>query len=299
MTTSAPTSGQQQSSDRKVSMNLTTFLRHRGGRAGLNIRADGFVLLDEMLALKQFQGVTRERIEEIVRTSDKQRFALQLEGDQWYIRANQGHTMKHVDQLELTPITSPEQVVLIFVSCYFHSLFNNQVPMVIHGTYRSNLVSILQTGLEKRSRNHIHFAKGMFQEVISGFRHDVDTLIFIDLAKCLAAGILFFESVNGVILSEGVDGAISRDFFAKVTSADGTPIAADEYAALIRQADSLPKPQQQQQGSQRRKPKPAAAQADDATQGAALDRQPSPSQPKQQQKQRGPRVQGAGWAAKT
>eukprot|EP00698_Gefionella_okellyi_P012908 TRINITY_DN3507_c0_g1_i4.p2 TRINITY_DN3507_c0_g1~~TRINITY_DN3507_c0_g1_i4.p2 ORF type:complete len:303 (-),score=65.49 TRINITY_DN3507_c0_g1_i4:1894-2742(-) len=282
MTTSAPTSGQQQSSDRKVSMNLTTFLRHRGGRAGLNIRADGFVLLDEMLALKQFQGVTRERIEEIVRTSDKQRFALQLEGDQWYIRANQGHTMKHVDQLELTPITSPEQV-----------------PMVIHGTYRSNLVSILQTGLEKRSRNHIHFAKGMFQEVISGFRHDVDTLIFIDLAKCLAAGILFFESVNGVILSEGVDGAISRDFFAKVTSADGTPIAADEYAALIRQADSLPKPQQQQQGSQRRKPKPAAAQADDATQGAALDRQPSPSQPKQQQKQRGPRVQGAGWAAKT
>lgn len=79
------------------------------------------------------------------------------------------------------------------------------------------------------SRNHIHFATGpalssVLPEgrggsivvrdrsagagaggVISGMRTDAQILIYIDLKKALEAGVPFWRSENGVILSEGVD----------------------------------------------------------------------------------------------
>lgn len=74
-------------------------------------------------------------------------------------------------------------------------------------------------------RNHIHFATGPPLEyvlaahsgdsaqgkpkpddsrVISGMRRDAQVLIYIDVRKALAAGVPFWRSENGVILSEGV-----------------------------------------------------------------------------------------------
>jgi RNA:NAD 2'-phosphotransferase (TPT1/KptA family) len=40
--------------------------------------------------------------------------------------------------------------------------------MVVHGTMQTNLDSILRTGLNRMSRNHIHFAQGLFGEAKSG-----------------------------------------------------------------------------------------------------------------------------------
>lgn len=95
-------------------------------------------------------------------------------------------------------------------------------------------------------RNHVHFATGPSLEsvlavhnedaaqtksksdesrVISGMRGDAQVLIYIDVRKALAAGVPFWRSENGVILSEGLPAAqgenhkgeaqkfVSSDFF--------------------------------------------------------------------------------------
>lgn len=97
---------------------------------------------------------------------------------------------------------------------------------VVHGTFHSTWPVILQSGgLRCMGRNHIHFATGPSLEsvlavhdgdtaqgkskpddsrVISGMRRDAQVLIYIDVRKALAAGIPFWRSENGVILSEGI-----------------------------------------------------------------------------------------------
>lgn len=61
-------------------------------------------------------------------------------------------------------------------------------------------------------RNHIHFSPGLLaglkpgattSKVISGMRRDAQLLLYINLPKAIAAGITFWRSENGVILSEG------------------------------------------------------------------------------------------------
>lgn len=54
-------------------------------------------------------------------------------------------------------------------------------------------------------RQHIHMAKG--GEVISGMRHNSEVVIQVNVMDAIKAGIRFFESDNGVILSEGIDGS--------------------------------------------------------------------------------------------
>lgn len=76
-------------------------------------------------------------------------------------------------------------------------------------------------GLSKMKRNHIHLAQGVPGEgVISGMRTSSQVLIFINLQKALDAGIKFFLSNNGVILTEGDDeGFLRPEFFERVENA--------------------------------------------------------------------------------
>jgi 2'-phosphotransferase len=55
-------------------------------------------------------------------------------------------------------------------------------------------------------RQHIHMAKGLPGEVISGMRQNSEVVIQINVTDAIKAGIRFFESDNGVILSDGIDG---------------------------------------------------------------------------------------------
>ena len=91
-------------------------------------------------------------------------------------------------------------------------------------------------------RNHIHFASGLpagftpfsnstpgetaeggekeaTAPVISGMRKNSSVLVYVDIDAALAAGIKFFLSENGVILTEGDEkGLLSYEFFKRVES---------------------------------------------------------------------------------
>ncbi len=56
-------------------------------------------------------------------------------------------------------------------------------------------------------------------------RKSSDILIYIDVQKAIDAGINFYMSANGVVLTEGDDrGYLKPEFFSRVESVKGTPL---------------------------------------------------------------------------
>lgn len=190
---------------------LTRVLRHMATELKLNMRGDGYVKVQDLLKLnlKTFANIplkshTIDDIREAVRKDNKQRFGLLEENGELLIRANQGHTITAVESESLLkPILSPEEV-----------------PVCVHGTYSKNLESILEFGLKRMKRLHVHFSCGLPTdgEVISGMRRDVNALIFLDVRKALEEGMKLYISENKVILTEGYDGVVPVKYFEKIES---------------------------------------------------------------------------------
>ncbi|KAK3587805.1 hypothetical protein CHS0354_042767 [Potamilus streckersoni] len=172
-----------------LSKTLSFILRHGAEKLKFKLMPGGFLYVDEILKhMQKLEGFTVEDVQRVVAQNDKQRFAIQKDGTgRLKIRANQGHTVE-VEDLELTPITSADQVL-----------------MVLHGTYYDAWNSIKKQGLCRFKRNHIHFAAGEPGEngVISGMRSSCEVLIYIDLEKALKDDLKFYLSANKVILSPG------------------------------------------------------------------------------------------------
>ena len=72
---------------------LSYVLRHHPQSAGLTLDSAGWISVDLLLAAANSNGQRTERsdLEEVVASSDKQRFALNT--DRTQIRANQGHSI--------------------------------------------------------------------------------------------------------------------------------------------------------------------------------------------------------------
>ncbi|XP_027113055.1 uncharacterized protein [Coffea arabica] len=198
---------------------LTRVLRHMASELNLNMRNDGFVKVDDLLklSLKTFANVplrshTVDEVREAVRRDNKQRFSLVEENGELWIRANQGHTITTVEtESLLKPILSADEV-----------------PVCVHGMYKRNLESILEQGLKRMKRVHVHFSCCLPTdgEVISGMRRDVNILIFLDVRKALEEGMKLYISDNKVILTEGFEGVVPAKYFQKIESwPDRKPIS--------------------------------------------------------------------------
>ena len=194
----------------RISKRMSAVLRHNIEKCGLSdcLRPDGYVPLARLLSISGFERVTEAMIEEVVRENSKQRFALIEEAGVKYIRANQGHSIvSGLDDEMMLELLDP------------HS-----APTVIHGTTRDCWQKIMESGgLSRMGRRHIHFATGLPENdgVISGMRHSAQVHIYVDVVKAVAAGVVFYRSANGVILTagEGGSGMLSLRFLAKVVDA--------------------------------------------------------------------------------
>lgn len=196
----------------KLSKSLSYILRHGAQKEGIHMRADGYCRVADILNHHSCKRHNVEDVVSVVDNNDKKRFELlqdTVEG--LLIRAVQGHTIKEIDdELLLEEITDPAGL-----------------PCCVHGTYARNLPAIMQTGLSRMQRNHIHFTTEIPSEVavgerkvISGMRKSVDTIIRIDVALAMADSIQFYRSKNGVILSRGLEdsGSIPVKYFKEVIS---------------------------------------------------------------------------------
>jgi tetratricopeptide (TPR) repeat protein len=78
---------------RQVGLFLTRVLRHDPAAAGIQLDAGGWAAIDALLLGAATRGfpIGRDEFDEVVRTSDKHRFALSEDGA--HVRANYGHSV--------------------------------------------------------------------------------------------------------------------------------------------------------------------------------------------------------------
>jgi putative RNA 2'-phosphotransferase len=162
----------------KISKYLSKHLRHQPERLGLTLASGGWVSVEELLtACAQHQfPISREELEAVVATSDKKRFSFDSTGK--LIRANQGHSVA-ID-LQLEPQVPPD--------------------ILYHGTGDRAVEMILQSGLNKMSRHHVHLSQDVETARKVGARHGRPVVFAIAAAAMHQAGHLFFCAENGVWL---------------------------------------------------------------------------------------------------
>jgi putative RNA 2'-phosphotransferase len=168
--------------NKQFSKFLSLILRHRPEVIGIALDENGWANVEELLDnIKQSgKDVDLEQLKEVVASNDKQRFTF----DEKYqmIRANQGHSIPV--KLEMPAIQPPS--------------------ILYHGTAKKNIPSILEKGILKGSRQHVHLSSDQDTAVKVGQRYGKPVVLKIKTGKMYAEGCLFFLSKNGVWLTDFV-----------------------------------------------------------------------------------------------
>lgn len=167
---------------KRISKFLSLVLRHRPELIGIELDAQGWVSVQELLTQAHRQGTRFSEVElrQVVRESDKQRFALSEDGVM--IRANQGHSVP-VD-LALERSVPPE--------------------MLYHGTVAIFLADIREKGLLKGKRHHVHLSPDEATATKVGSRRGKPVILQIASQRMHTDGVEFYLSANGVWLTEHV-----------------------------------------------------------------------------------------------
>ncbi len=168
---------------KSLSKFLSLILRHQPEVVGATLDSAGWIDVDDLLEKLRLHGklVSRDLLEDVVATSDKQRFTFSEDGTR--IRANQGHSLSSVD-LALDPTVPPERL--------------------FHGTIANFIASIRERGLEKRSRQHVHLSKDEETARIVGARRGKPTILVVRSREMHARGYAFYLSANQVWLTDHV-----------------------------------------------------------------------------------------------
>ena len=168
--------------DIQISKFLSLVLRHRPETIGIQLDQNGWTDVDTLLEKSNRYGVKidKEILKYIVATNSKKRFAFNESFDK--IRASQGHSV---------------DIKLGYI--------NQKPPEILyHGTGEKSVQSILETGLEKRNRQHVHLSSDITTAVKVGQRHGKPFVFKILAEKMYNDKFEFFLSDNGVWLTENV-----------------------------------------------------------------------------------------------
>lgn len=166
----------------RVSKFLSLVLRHDPSRIGIALDSAGWTDVEALLAALARHGVaiTRDQLDQLVASSDKQRYALSEDGTR--IRANQGHSVT-VD-LQLAPAEPPE--------------------LLYHGTVEGALDGIREQGLVRGARHHVHLSSEVDTATKVGARRGAPVILTVRAADMATAGHVFYRSANGVWLTDCV-----------------------------------------------------------------------------------------------
>ena len=166
----------------RASKFLSLLLRHAPETIGLELDEHGWASIDDLVRLTASSAapLTRAIIEELVRTSDKQRFRLSDDGLR--VRANQGHSLD-VD-VELRECPPPD--------------------VLYHGTALAFVPSIRTDGLVRGARQYVHLSADAITARKVGARHGAPVVLEILAKEMAATGTTFYLSENGVWLTHAV-----------------------------------------------------------------------------------------------
>ena len=165
-----------------ISKFLSLVLRHKPETIGIQLDQNGWTDISELIDKSNKYGIQfdREILKHIVATNSKKRFAVNDKFDK--IRASQGHSI----EIELG--------------------YKNQKPpeILFHGTSEKSVESILEKGLEKQNRQHVHLSSDIDTATKVGQRHGKPIVFLVLAEKMYGDNFEFFISENGVWLTENV-----------------------------------------------------------------------------------------------
>jgi len=166
----------------KISKFLSLILRHKPEEIGITLNSSGWVPVADLLEAcnKHTFPISMEELETVVATSDKKRFA--FNEDHSMIRANQGHSVEV--ELGYQPQTPPD--------------------ILYHGTATRFLSSIVEIGLIKGQRHHVHLSKEVETAIKVGQRHGKAVVLIVKSGQMHRDGHIFYLSENGVWLTDSV-----------------------------------------------------------------------------------------------
>lgn len=162
----------------KISKFISLVLRHKPEILNLNMDEEGWVNVGDLIAKINNTSfpLTKDVLDEIVVTNDKKRFAYSEDGK--YIRASQGHSID-VD-LKLESKSPPNYLY--------------------HGTGEKFIDSIMENGIKKMNRQHVHLSSDFNTAIKVGSRHGKPHVLSIMANKMEEDGFKFFLSDNNVWL---------------------------------------------------------------------------------------------------
>lgn len=173
----------------KTSKYLSLILRHNPDIIGINLDENGWANVDELI---KGMDISFDILENVVENNNKKRFT--FNPDLTKIRANQGHSI-NVD-LGLKPIVPPSNLY--------------------HGTIEESFNLIRLFGLKKMKRNHVHLSRDEATAYRVGKRRGYPIILHIDAWKMFKDDFQFFQSKNGVWLTDNVPfkyiTSVVRDF---------------------------------------------------------------------------------------
>jgi putative RNA 2'-phosphotransferase len=166
----------------RISKFLSWVLRHKPHEIGLTLDENGWAGVNDLIEKSKDANVhlTIDILKHIVDTNSKKRFSFNEPKDK--IRANQGHSIE-VD-LALTRQEPPE--------------------FLFHGTAERFAGSILENGIVKQERHHVHLSSDVKTAINVGQRHGKPVVFEIASGQMHKNGFEFFISDNGVWLTANV-----------------------------------------------------------------------------------------------
>lgn len=167
---------------KKISKFLSFILRHNPGTIGLTLDGNGWADVNTLMEKSNESGIslTPELLKHVVETNTKKRFAFNEQETK--IRANQGHSI--AIELDLTPIEPP--------------------ATLYHGTAEPFVNAILDKGLDKQQRHHVHLSPDIETALNVGQRHGRPVIFKVNAEQMYKDGYQFFVSENGVWLTDNV-----------------------------------------------------------------------------------------------
>ena len=166
----------------RVSKFLSLILRHKPEAVGVTLDSDGWIEVETLLEACAQNGnsISSAELEEVVATNDKKRFA--FNENKTKIRASQGHSI--AVKIEFEEKQPPE--------------------ILYHGTAERNVETILETGLMKMRRHHVHLSGDFGTALSVGKRYGKPIVFKVKAEEMSAQGYKFHVSANGVWLVDSV-----------------------------------------------------------------------------------------------
>ncbi|QDU75653.1 RNA 2'-phosphotransferase [Bremerella volcania] len=170
---------------KKISKRMSYILRHQPDSVGLTLSPGGWVAVEDLLAALK---ISREQLNEVVVTNDKQRFEYSEDASQ--IRARQGHST--LVDLQYEAATPPN--------------------LLFRGTATRFLHSIFEKGLIKGNRHHVHLSIDRETMIAVGSRHGKPVVLEVNAKQMVNDGSQFYVTGNHVWLTDHVPPQYLREF---------------------------------------------------------------------------------------